>query len=68
VTENLIVGGCASLPAERQPCNVVTQYHYDRAGNRIAIVDARNYTRTFDYRGCINKIIRLLVFPSFLPV
>src|SRR5262249_35258991 len=36
VTEHAVSGGCTETP-----CNVVTQYRYDRAGNRTAIVDAR---------------------------
>jgi RHS repeat-associated protein len=44
VTKNATTGSCAAAP-----CNVVTQYQYDRAGNRTAIVDARNNVRRFGY-------------------
>jgi hypothetical protein len=36
VTKNVVTGTCQATD-----CNVVTRYDYDRAGNRIAIVDAR---------------------------
>jgi len=39
VTENATDGTCANAP-----CNVVTQYQYDRAGNRIRVIDARGIT------------------------
>ena len=39
----------ATLAAAHKPCNVTTRYTYDRAGNRTAITDARNHTRTFAY-------------------
>jgi RHS repeat-associated protein len=44
VTENAVTGSCSVAP-----CNVQTQYQYDRAGNRTAIVDARGNLRTFAY-------------------
>lgn len=44
VTENAATGTCPNAP-----CNVVTQYQYDRVGNRTAIVDALGHTRTFTY-------------------
>ena len=44
VTENLAVGACL-LP----PCDVVTRYAYDRAGNRRAHTDANQHTRTWQY-------------------
>ena len=31
------------------PCNVITQYQYDRAGNRTAISDPLNHIRRFSY-------------------
>jgi RHS repeat-associated protein len=37
------------LAAQYQPCNVVTAYTYDRAGNRTSITDARNATRRMVY-------------------
>ena len=39
VTENATDGDCPT-----EPCNVVTQYPYDRAGNRVAVIDARGIT------------------------
>jgi RHS repeat-associated protein len=50
VTEN-VRDDCASLPAEsiHRPCNVITRYEYDRAGNRTAIVDANTHRREFVY-------------------
>ncbi|NTV61980.1 MAG: hypothetical protein HGA65_00385, partial [Oscillochloris sp.] len=44
VTENATDGACA-LP----PCNVTTSYAYDRAGNRLSIIDANLHTRSFVY-------------------
>ncbi len=44
VTENVVTGTCQATD-----CNVVTRYDYDRAGNRIAIVDARGNIRRFSY-------------------
>jgi RHS repeat-associated protein len=44
VTENAVSGSCVAAP-----CNIVTQYHYDRLGNRTAIVDARGNIRRFTY-------------------
>jgi RHS repeat-associated protein len=44
VTINAVSGGCAA-----PPCNLTTQYQYDRVGNRTAIIDARGNTRTFTY-------------------
>jgi RHS repeat-associated protein len=44
VTEHAVSGICG-----QPPCNVLTQYQYDRMGNRTAIVDARGYVRRFGY-------------------
>ncbi|HMO59686.1 MAG TPA: hypothetical protein PKC19_20215, partial [Roseiflexaceae bacterium] len=44
VTENVADGSCAQAP-----CTVITEYTYDRAGNRTAIIDANDNTRTFAY-------------------
>jgi RHS repeat-associated protein len=44
VTENQVTGSCTW-----EPCNVQTQYRYDRLGNRTAIVDARGNVRTFTF-------------------
>jgi YD repeat-containing protein len=44
VLENIASGVCPNAP-----CNVQTRYRYDRAGNRVAIVDANNHTRRFTY-------------------
>src|SRR5438128_10188960 len=44
MTENAVSGACPT-----QPCNVVTQYQYDRADNRIAIIDPRANRRRFTY-------------------
>jgi YD repeat-containing protein len=47
VTENVLsVSACS---AARTDCNVVTQYRYDRAGNRVAIIDPRGNARRFSY-------------------
>ncbi len=43
VTEN-VQTTCAT-----SPCNVQTKYIYDRAGNRVAITDARGNTERFTY-------------------
>jgi YD repeat-containing protein len=44
VQENAQDGACV-----RPPCNVVTQYGSDRAGNRTGITDANGHTRRFGY-------------------
>src|SRR5262245_32551323 len=44
VTENAVSGACPHTP-----CNVVTSYSYDRAGNRIKLLDSLNHARTFTY-------------------
>gem|GEM_PF-807043 len=44
VTENAVTGTCPN-----DPCNVVTSYEYDRAGNRTAIEDANTNRRLFTY-------------------
>ena len=44
VTEHVVTGTCV-----QPPCNVVTQYQYDRAGNRTAIIDANGHARHFTY-------------------
>jgi YD repeat-containing protein len=44
VTENATTSSCVNAP-----CNVPTQYHYDRMGNRIAIIDALARVRRFTY-------------------
>ncbi|HEY3227682.1 MAG TPA: hypothetical protein VGJ87_00595, partial [Roseiflexaceae bacterium] len=44
VSENAVSGSCTA-----PPCNVVTQYQYDPAGNRIALVDALGHLRRFSY-------------------
>jgi RHS repeat-associated protein len=45
VTENAADGACP-----KTPCNVVTSYTYDRAGNRTSITDPRGITtHTFSY-------------------
>ncbi len=49
VQENVLPNGCASLAPQYQPCNVVTRYQYDRAGNRTAIIDPRTNVRRFSY-------------------
>jgi RHS repeat-associated protein len=51
VTTNAVSGGCAT-----PPCNLVTQYQYDRVGNRTAIVDARNNLRTFHYNAADQQV------------
>ncbi len=57
VTENAASGTCP-----KTPCNVITQYQYDRAGNRTAITDPRGIadpqgkTRTFDYDAANQQI------------
>ncbi|HEY3228185.1 MAG TPA: RHS repeat-associated core domain-containing protein, partial [Roseiflexaceae bacterium] len=56
VQENVIAGGCDTLPAREQPCNVLTRYQYDRAGNRIAIIDARGNVRRFAYDAADQQI------------
>jgi YD repeat-containing protein len=50
VTEN-VRDDCATLPSDsvHRPCNVITRYEYDRAGNRTAIVDANGNRRSFAY-------------------
>jgi YD repeat-containing protein len=49
VTTHATQSGCGGLGQEPLPCNVVTQYRYDRAGNRTAITDANGHTRTVHY-------------------
>ncbi len=49
VTENVRPDCGPYLPAALRPCNVVTRYGYDRAGQRTSITDARGNTRTFRY-------------------
>lgn len=46
VQENVL---SASLCAQstRNDCNLITTYHYDRAGNRAAVIDAKNQIRRF---------------------
>jgi RHS repeat-associated protein len=44
VTENATTGTCVTAP-----CNVPTQYQYDRLGNRTAIIDALARVRRFSY-------------------
>ena len=46
VTENALTSGCTT---GRTDCNVTTQYQYDRAGNRTAIIDARGNLRRTSY-------------------
>ncbi len=49
VTENVRADCGPSLPAALRPCNVVTRYAYDRAGQQTSSTDARGNTRTFGY-------------------
>ncbi|HEU4327339.1 MAG TPA: RHS repeat-associated core domain-containing protein [Roseiflexaceae bacterium] len=49
VTENVRPDCGPYLPAALRPCNVITRYGYDRAGQRTSITDARGNTRTFRY-------------------
>jgi RHS repeat-associated protein len=51
VTENAVNGSCAT-----PPCNVITRYRYDRAGNRTAITNANNHTRRFAYDAANQQI------------
>jgi RHS repeat-associated protein len=44
VTENAVSSTCTN-----GPCNVVTRFGYDRAGNRVTITDPRGFVRTFRY-------------------
>ncbi len=46
VTENQLATGCGGGATD---CNIVTRYHYDRAGNRVAITDARTNVRRVQY-------------------
>jgi len=51
VTENAADGSCSLAP-----CNVVTSYAYDRAGNRISITDSNNHTRTFAFDAASRQV------------
>ena len=53
ITRNYVPsGGTCTLP----PCNVTTLYRYDRVGNRIAIVDPRNNSRSYAYDAAHEQI------------
>ncbi len=45
VTENVL----SSCALEQTDCNTVTQYRYDRVGNRTVIIDANGQVRRFAY-------------------
>lgn len=51
VTENAANDICM-----QPPCNVVTRYQYDRAGNLTAIIDARGYVRRFTYDAANHEV------------
>jgi RHS repeat-associated protein len=53
VTENYAEGTCTWAP-----CNVQTQYQYDRVGNRTAIIDANGNTRTFEYDAAYRQVAK----------
>ena len=45
IRNNVPAGAACAAP----PCNVVTQYHYDRAGNRVAVTDPRGDVTGYGY-------------------
>ena len=54
VTENQRSTGCSGGATD---CNVVTQYRYDRAGNRVAMTDANTHTRRFQYDAADRQVV-----------
>ena len=48
VTEG-VAATCRTYAVPNADCNLITQYAYDRAGNRIRVTNARGYFRTFRY-------------------
>jgi RHS repeat-associated protein len=44
-----VVENAASITCSNPPCNATTRYTYDRAGNQVAITDARGNVRRFTY-------------------
>ena len=48
VTEGM-TATCRTYAVPNADCNLITQYTYDRAGNRTRVTNARGYFRTFTY-------------------